>query len=226
VLVPEVTEGPYFVDAKPDRSASAPTPRAVPPRGHPLRLKVSVVDVGAAGKCTPYEGATVDTWHCDADGVYSGVDDPQNPGGADSIYGETGGTSLVNMKGIRPGGYPETVTLGISDLPDNEDEGAARVRGRVLGLAWTFDGRGRRVLRARLDLDEPMKRDREDRARRPDPGRAKDREAAQGRPNAPPPARQRSAPGSGDRKARLPGSRLGCQDRTSPCADTYPPMID
>jgi protocatechuate 3,4-dioxygenase beta subunit len=39
--------------------------------GTPLALQVKVVDAEA---CTPLADAAVDVWHCDAAGVYSGVD--------------------------------------------------------------------------------------------------------------------------------------------------------
>jgi protocatechuate 3,4-dioxygenase beta subunit len=39
--------------------------------GAPFELAVAVVD---AETCGPIEGAAVDVWHCDAEGVYSGVE--------------------------------------------------------------------------------------------------------------------------------------------------------
>jgi protocatechuate 3,4-dioxygenase beta subunit len=42
----------------------------------PLTLTLSLVDVNAG--CGPIEGARIDVWHCDADGVYSGVSQPGN----------------------------------------------------------------------------------------------------------------------------------------------------
>ncbi len=232
VLVPEVTEGPFFVDSRLDRTdirrnSSGGSARA----GVPLRLTVNVVAVDSAGACNPYEGAAVDVWHADAEGEYSGGDtdflrgyqttdangaakfltifpgwyrgravhihvkvrtfegsaqtfeytsqlffsettiaqvfgvapyaangEPDTSNASDSIYSETGGTSLVNMSGNASSGYSGTVTLGISGLPEEEnDDDDDRARGRVLAVGWTRDGRGRRVLRARLDLDEPMR---------------------------------------------------------------------
>jgi len=60
-----LTSGPYFTldsmrrsDIREDRA------------GVPLKLRFSVLD---DFHCTPIEGATVDLWHADADGIYSGV---------------------------------------------------------------------------------------------------------------------------------------------------------
>jgi protocatechuate 3,4-dioxygenase beta subunit len=65
VLMPELTEGPYYLDldlVRSDLTEGRP--------GLPLDLRVTVVD---AGSCEPIEGAAVDVWHCDAEGAYSGV---------------------------------------------------------------------------------------------------------------------------------------------------------
>jgi len=73
VLTPEQTEGPYFVDELHNRAdiRSNPGSSAVE-AGTLLTLKLVVSDVNA-GVCTPIEGATVDIWHCNADGEYSDV---------------------------------------------------------------------------------------------------------------------------------------------------------
>jgi protocatechuate 3,4-dioxygenase beta subunit len=66
VLMPELTEGPYYLDldlVRSDITEDRP--------GLPLDLRVSVVDADA---CEPIEGAAVDVWHCDAGGAYSGVE--------------------------------------------------------------------------------------------------------------------------------------------------------
>ena len=66
VLMPELTEGPYYLDldlVRRDITEGRP--------GLPLDLRVDVVDADA---CEPIEGAAVDIWHCDAGGVYSGVE--------------------------------------------------------------------------------------------------------------------------------------------------------
>jgi protocatechuate 3,4-dioxygenase beta subunit len=65
VLAPEQTEGPYYVeDAALRRNVTEGKP------GVPLVLRLSVVNVAS---CRPIKGAAVEIWHCDASGVYSGV---------------------------------------------------------------------------------------------------------------------------------------------------------
>lgn len=65
VLTPELTEGPYYLDLdlmRRDITEGRP--------GLPFDLAVKVVD---AESCAPIEDGVVDVWHCDAEGVYSGV---------------------------------------------------------------------------------------------------------------------------------------------------------
>jgi protocatechuate 3,4-dioxygenase beta subunit len=65
VLAPEQTEGPYYVeDAAVRRNVTEGKP------GVPLTLRLTVVNVAS---CRPIQGAAVEIWHCDAGGVYSGV---------------------------------------------------------------------------------------------------------------------------------------------------------
>jgi protocatechuate 3,4-dioxygenase beta subunit len=74
VVRPEQTEGPYFVDTQLDRAdiRSDPADGSVRP-GAPLALTFLVARIGDT--CAPLPGAVVDVWHCDAAGVYSGVND-------------------------------------------------------------------------------------------------------------------------------------------------------
>jgi len=73
IVKPELTEGPYFVDEKLNRSDIRPDPAGGPAAdGVPLTLGFRVSRVAAAG-CTALSGATVDVWQCDANGVYSDV---------------------------------------------------------------------------------------------------------------------------------------------------------
>jgi protocatechuate 3,4-dioxygenase beta subunit len=65
ILSPEQTEGPYYIDL--DRVRSDITEGRP---GAPLRLRIGVVD---GDSCEPIGDAAVDVWHCDASGVYSGV---------------------------------------------------------------------------------------------------------------------------------------------------------
>lgn len=75
VVRPELTEGPYFVDGQLNRFDIRvdPSDESIK-EGLPLLLTYRVSDV-SGGTCSPLEGAQVDVWHCDADGVYSGVQD-------------------------------------------------------------------------------------------------------------------------------------------------------
>jgi protocatechuate 3,4-dioxygenase beta subunit len=65
ILSPEQTEGPYYIDL--DRVRSDITEGRP---GTPLELTVNVVD---GDSCEPIGDVAVDVWHCDASGVYSGV---------------------------------------------------------------------------------------------------------------------------------------------------------
>jgi protocatechuate 3,4-dioxygenase beta subunit len=70
VVRPETTGGPYYVDLDLIRSDVREGKE-----GAPLVLTFNVSEVGNS-TCTPLEGALVEIWHCDAQGVYSGVQDP------------------------------------------------------------------------------------------------------------------------------------------------------
>ena len=72
VVRPALTEGPYFVDEKLDRSDIRSDPGAVRP-GALLTLNFLVSRVSGTA-CTALSGAMVDVWHCDALGAYSDVD--------------------------------------------------------------------------------------------------------------------------------------------------------
>ena len=110
VLVPEVTEGPYFIDQRLKRAdIRANSSGGEPRNGIPLTLTINVVEVGTDGGCTPYAGAAIDIWHCDAEGVYSGVQSGQNPGGTDTDflrgYQVTNAKGAVTFRTIFPGWY-------------------------------------------------------------------------------------------------------------------------
>jgi len=76
VAKPALTEGPFFVDEKLNRSDIRSDPSgASNATGVPLTLAFAVSKIDPGG-CTPLEGATVDVWHCDAEGRYS--DEAQN----------------------------------------------------------------------------------------------------------------------------------------------------
>lgn len=109
VVRPEQTEGPYFVDARLDRSdiRSDPISGAVK-AGAPLELALVVSRIGSGGACTPLAGARVDLWQCDAAGVYSGVRDPQfDTSGQQFLRGYqlTDATGTAPLMTIYPGWY-------------------------------------------------------------------------------------------------------------------------
>lgn len=73
VVAPELTEGPYYVDVDLERSdIRTNTGDGVASEGAPLVLEW-VVSQADGSACMPMEGVIVDVWHCDALGVYSGV---------------------------------------------------------------------------------------------------------------------------------------------------------
>src|SRR5436190_18730518 len=66
VMTPAKTEGPYFVDEKLNRSDIRESQD-----GAKVVLTMYVFD--ADNDCAPVQGATVDIWHCNAAGLYSGA---------------------------------------------------------------------------------------------------------------------------------------------------------
>ncbi|HEY8833131.1 MAG TPA: intradiol ring-cleavage dioxygenase [Gemmatimonadaceae bacterium] len=73
ILTAALTEGPFFVDEKLNRSdiRTDPDTGAVSP-GSRLALTFNVSRV-ANSACTPLTSAYLDVWHCDSSGVYSDV---------------------------------------------------------------------------------------------------------------------------------------------------------
>ena len=95
VLTPELTEGPYYLDLDLMRRDITEGRQ-----GLAYDLAVRVVD---AESCEPIEDAIVDVWHCDAEGVYSGV---QGDGGTflrGVQVADGGGTATFRT--IFPGWY-------------------------------------------------------------------------------------------------------------------------
>lgn len=90
LLQKEVTEGPFYIDPKLLRSDIT---EGKP--GLPLQLRLQVV----TADCVPVAAARVDVWHCDALGVYSGV---QNMGDGGDTSGQTflRGTQQTDSAGI------------------------------------------------------------------------------------------------------------------------------
>jgi protocatechuate 3,4-dioxygenase beta subunit len=112
VVVPAQMEGPYFVDTKLNRSdiRTDPGTKAESP-GVPLRVSLRVLQMSAAGACTPLAGALVDLWQCDALGVYSDFQDDTAKFDARGKrflrgYQLTDAKGAVGFTTIYPGWYP------------------------------------------------------------------------------------------------------------------------
>jgi protocatechuate 3,4-dioxygenase beta subunit len=86
VLAPEQTEGPYYI---PNEALRRNITEGRP--GAAMLLNAFVVN---ASTCKPIKGATVDIWHADAVGVYSGF----GQGGANRTFMR--GVQRTNAKGL------------------------------------------------------------------------------------------------------------------------------
>lgn len=108
VVSPELTEGPYFVDVGLNRSdIRADTAGGAVREGAMLTLALAVAQV-ANNACTPLANALVDIWHCDAEGVYSGVTDRSfDTTSQDFLRGQqvTDANGQVQFVTIYPGWY-------------------------------------------------------------------------------------------------------------------------
>jgi protocatechuate 3,4-dioxygenase beta subunit len=108
VVRPEVTEGPYYVDVDLMRSdIRTDTTTGEAKAGAPLTLTFNVSQI-SSGSCTPFQGATVEIWHCDAAGAYSGVSDPGfNTEGQNWLRGGqvTDANGVATFTTIYPGWY-------------------------------------------------------------------------------------------------------------------------
>jgi protocatechuate 3,4-dioxygenase beta subunit len=97
VLAPEQTEGPYYVPREAVRRRIA-----VGRRGVALELRTTVV---SATTCRPLRGATVDVWHADAAGDYSGF----SPGAEAASFCRgvqpTDAHGLARFETVYPGWY-------------------------------------------------------------------------------------------------------------------------
>ena len=100
VLTAALTEGPYFVDEKLNRSdiRSDPTTGVIS-TGVPLSLTFNVTRF-ASNACTPLTGAYLDVWHCDSSGTYS------------DVSGNGNGTGGAGKKFLR--GYQITDANGVA----------------------------------------------------------------------------------------------------------------
>lgn len=108
VVRPEMTEGPYFVDERLNRSdiRTDPSDGSVK-KGTPLALTFRISKI-VSGACAPLAGAYVDVWHCDALGIYSDVSDPGfNTTGKKFLrgYQVSNGNGEARFMTIYPGWY-------------------------------------------------------------------------------------------------------------------------
>lgn len=110
VVKPALTEGPYFVDTMLNRRDIRTNVEddTIIVDGTLLKLVFRVSEL-STDACIPLAGALVDIWHCDAHGVYSGVNDP----GFDTSdeqwlrgYQITDENGLAEFHTIYPGWYP------------------------------------------------------------------------------------------------------------------------
>jgi len=104
VVVPELTEGPYYVNENLDRSdIRIDTSDGKVSEGAVLTL-VWVVSQVDGNACIPLEGVLVDVWHCDALGNYSDVGSEQ---GHDYLrgYQHTDASGKATITTIYPGWY-------------------------------------------------------------------------------------------------------------------------
>lgn len=98
MVTPVLTEGPYYVDGeKLRRNITEGKP------GAPLTLRLAVVN---ASTCRPIKGATVEVWHADAGGVYSGFGAGSNNRTFLRGGQKTDATGVATFQTLYPGWYP------------------------------------------------------------------------------------------------------------------------
>lgn len=108
IVRPELTEGPYFVDEKLNRSDIRSDPDSgVVEAGAYLALAYAVSRIDASS-CTPFAGALVDVWHCNALGIYSDVNDPSGSTVGQQFlrgYQVTDADGMARLTTVYPGWY-------------------------------------------------------------------------------------------------------------------------
>lgn len=109
VVRPAMTEGPYYVNEKLDRSDIRSDPGdGTVKEGAQLALTFNVSSI-VKGTCAPLQSVMVDVWHCDAHGVYSDAVDPSfNTVGKKFLRGHqvTDKNGVARFTTIYPGWYP------------------------------------------------------------------------------------------------------------------------
>ncbi len=127
VVRPEMTEGPYYLDADFNRSDIRSDPvTGIVKEGSLLTINFDVSQVTGGG-CIPLEGAKIEIWHCDAEGVYSDVTDPGFDTSAQKFlrgYQGTNASGQASFITIYPGWYPgRTVHIHFKVHYDAADQG-------------------------------------------------------------------------------------------------------
>ncbi len=98
LVQPETTEGPFYLEPalmRADITEGRP--------GLPMLLRLQVV----TADCAPIRGRGWMFWHCDADGVYSGVQGTAAPFCA--ARKRTGAEGVATFRTVFPGWYPGRV---------------------------------------------------------------------------------------------------------------------
>jgi protocatechuate 3,4-dioxygenase beta subunit len=106
IVKPALTEGPFFVDERLDRSDIRTDPSTGRAKeGTPLTLAFLCAQLSGSS-CTALPGATVDVWHCDAEGRYSDVRQ-NNTAGQKFLRGfqSTDASGRASFTTIYPGWY-------------------------------------------------------------------------------------------------------------------------
>jgi protocatechuate 3,4-dioxygenase beta subunit len=108
IVKPQQTEGPYFVEEKFNRSdiRANTADKSIQP-GTELRLTLQVSQV-TGNSCKPLAGVIVDIWHCNAEGIYSGVLDRSfDTRGKNFLRGSqiSDSNGIVQFVTIYPGWY-------------------------------------------------------------------------------------------------------------------------
>jgi protocatechuate 3,4-dioxygenase beta subunit len=103
VVVPELTEGPYYLDVELERSdIRTNTSDGAAVEGAPLTLEW-IVSQADGSACVPMADVVVDVWHCDALGVYSGVSG--NSGNFLRGFQRTDTSGKASFTTVYPGWY-------------------------------------------------------------------------------------------------------------------------
>lgn len=104
VLTPEVTVGPYYITGEYVRKNVVEYQAGVP-----ITLDYQVVDVDT---CDPVSNVYVEIWHCNATGVYSGIEAPQGGLNATWLRGIqlTDEDGVAQFDSIFPGHYTGRAT--------------------------------------------------------------------------------------------------------------------